>query len=159
MQYQFKLCKLKNANMTLNYSYLCKIFHGFEGEIFFTYIFLFEPKSIVLVNIPVEGIRLLDVAKDAMLSKRVCSGVVSAWCRLLRKSDVWPVDPLTFSKKNPQGQFRGPPTYTHQVWRRSIKGPRRSRGTNKQKKTRQTDKRCSNYSMIYRYFTAVHTVT
>ena len=30
-----------------------------------------------------------------------CSGVVSAWCRLLWKSDIWPVDPLTFSKKNP----------------------------------------------------------
>ena len=31
----------------------------------------------------------------------------------------------------------------HQVWRRSVKGPRRSRGTN-----RQTDKRCSIYSMM-----------
>ena len=79
-----------------------------------------------------------------------CSGVVSAWCRLLRKSDVWPVGPLTrwpFQKRTPQGQFRGPPTYTHQVWRRSVKGPRRSRGTNRQT-DRQTDKRCSNYSMI-----------
>ena len=38
-----------------------------------------------------------------------------------------PIDPLT-----PQWQFRGPPTYTHQVWRRSVKGPRRSRGTNRQ---------------------------
>ena len=75
-----------------------------------------------------------------------CSGVVSAWCRLLRKSDVWPIDPLTrwpFQKRTPQGQFRSPPTYTHQVWRRSVKGPRRSRGTNK-----QTDKCCSNYSMM-----------
>ena len=64
-----------------------------------------------------------------------CSSVVSAWCRLLRKSDVWLVDPLTrwpFQKRTPQGQFRGPPTCTHQVWRRSVKGPRRSRGTNKQ---------------------------
>ena len=64
-----------------------------------------------------------------------CSGVISAWCHLLRKSDVWPVDPLTrwpFKKRSPQGQFRGPTTYTHQVWWRSIKGPRRSRGTNKQ---------------------------
>ena len=29
-------------------------------------------------------------AKDAVLGKR--RSVVSAWCRLLRKSDVWPVD-------------------------------------------------------------------
>ena len=51
-------------------------------------------------------------------------------------------DPLTrwaFPKRTPQGQFRGPPTYTHQVWRRSIKGPRRSRWTNKQT-NRQTDR-------------------
>ena len=44
-------------------------------------------------------------------------------------------DPLTcwpFQKRTPQGQFRGPATYTHQVWRRSFKGPWRSRGTNKQ---------------------------
>ena len=37
-------------------------------------------------------------------------------------------DPLTrrpFRKRTPQGQFRGPPTYTHQVWWRSVKGPRR----------------------------------
>ena len=43
-------------------------------------------------------------------------------------------DPLThwaFQKRTSEGQFRGPPTYTHQVWRRSVKGPRRSRGTNK----------------------------
>ena len=30
-----------------------------------------------------------------------CSGVVSAWCRLLRKSDVWPVDPVDLLKKEP----------------------------------------------------------
>ena len=68
------------------------------------------PFSKVLVNIPIEGIRLLD-AVCLLLSKRrrarqktpcaFCSGVVSAWCHLLRKSDVWPIDPLTFSKKNP----------------------------------------------------------
>ena len=50
-----------------------------------------------LVNIPVEGIRLLD-AVCLLLGKRrrarqktpcaFCSGVVSAWCRLLQKSDV-----------------------------------------------------------------------
>ena len=98
----------------------------------------------VLVNIPFEGIRLLD-AVCLLLGKRrralqktpcaFCSGVVSAWCCLLRQSDVWPVDPLTFSKRTPQGQFRGPPTYSHQVWRRSVKGPQRSRGTNRQTNT------------------------
>ena len=30
-----------------------------------------------------------------------------------------------FEKRTPQGQFRGPPTYSHQVWWRSVKGPRR----------------------------------
>ena len=39
----------------------------------------------------------------------------------------WP-----FRKRTPQGQFRGPPTYTNQVWRRSVKGPRRRWGTNRQ---------------------------
>ena len=37
-------------------------------------------------------------------------------------------DPLTrwpFRKRTPQGQMGGPPTYTHQVWRRSVKGSRR----------------------------------
>ena len=29
--------------------------------------------------------------------------------------------------------FWGPPAYTHQVWRRSVKGLRRSRGTNRKK--------------------------
>ena len=33
----------------------------------------------------------------------------------------------------------GQPTYTHQVWRRSVKGPRST--------WEQTNKRCSNYSM------------
>ena len=51
----------------------------------------------ILVNIPIEGIRLLD-AVCLLLGKRrrarqktpcaFCSSVVSAWCRLLRKSDV-----------------------------------------------------------------------
>ena len=99
---------------------------------------------LLLVNIPVERIRLLDTM-CLLLGKRrrarqktpcaFCSGVVSAWCRLLWKSDVWPIDPLTrwpFKKRTPQRQFRGPPTYTHQVWRRSVKGPQRSRRTNKQ---------------------------
>ena len=99
---------------------------------------------ILLVNIPVDGIKLLD-AVCLLLGKRrcarqktpcaFCSGVVSAWCRPLRKSDVWPVELLTrwpFQKRTPQGQFQGPPTYTHQVWWRSVKGPRRSRGTNEQ---------------------------
>ena len=65
-------------------------------------------------------------------------------------------DPLTcwpFQKRTPQGQFRGPPTCTHQVWRRSVKGPQRSRGTNKQT-NRQTDKRCLNYSMILKEYEA-----
>ena len=35
-------------------------------------------------------------------------------------STRWP-----FRKRTPQGQFWGPPTYTHQVWRRSVNGPRR----------------------------------
>ena len=79
--------------------------------------------------------------------------VVSAWClllsyniasaHLLRKSDLWPVDLLTFSKRTLQGQFRGPPTYSHHVWRRSVKGPPRSRGTNK-----QTDKHCSKRCLL-----------
>ena len=94
---------------------------------------------------------LLGKRRRARKRRRVCSGVVSARCRLLRKSDVFLiVDPLTrwpFQKRTPQGQFRGPPTYTQQVWWRSIKGPRRSGGTNKQT-NRQTDKHCSNYSMI-----------
>ena len=37
-------------------------------------------------------------------------------------------DPLTrwpFRKRTPQGQMGGPPTYTHQVWRRSVGRPRR----------------------------------
>ena len=42
-------------------------------------------------------------------------------------STRWP-----FQKRTPQGQMGGPPTYTHQVWRRSVKGPRRTQGTNKQ---------------------------
>ena len=28
----------------------------------------------------------------------------------------WPVDLLTFSKRTPQGQLRGPPTYTVEMW-------------------------------------------
>ena len=98
------------------------------------------------VIIPVKGIRLLDavrllLGKDAVPFAAVWSqpGVV---CSEKWRLTHWPVDPLT-----PQGQFWGPPTYTHQVWRRSVRGPRRSRGTNRQT-DRQTDKRCSIYSMI-----------
>ena len=69
----------------------------------------------------------------------LCSCVAWSWriCNKLK----WPVDPSTrwpFRKRSPQGQFRGPPTYTHQVWRSSVKGPRRSRGTNRQT-NRQTN--------------------
>ena len=81
-----------------------------------------------------------------LLGKRCCAwsqpGVVC--------SEKVTFDPLThwhFQKRTPRGQFRDPLTYTHQFWRRSVKGPRRSRGTNKQI-NRQTDKCCSNYSMI-----------
>ena len=74
--------------------------------------------------------------------------MVSAWCRLLRKSDVWPVDLLTFSKRTPQGQFQGPPTYTHQVWWRASK----DLGGVGEQTDRQTDKRCSIYSMMFSNF-------
>ena len=57
----------------------------------------------VLVN--VYPLRELDRRRVPFAGQKTpcafCSGVVSAWCHLLRKSDVWPVDPLTFSKKNP----------------------------------------------------------
>ena len=59
-----------------------------------------------------------------------CSGVAWAWRRLLSyisesESDpltrrpVWPVDLSTcwpFRKRTPQGQLRGPPTYTIEMW-------------------------------------------
>ena len=63
---------------------------------------------ITLVNIPVEGIRLLDavcllLGKSCRARQKTpcafCSGVVSAWCHLLRKSDVWRVD---LFKKEPR---------------------------------------------------------
>ena len=84
----------------------------------------------LLVNIPVEGIRLLDAmclllgTPFAVLWSQ--PGVVCS-----EKVTFDPLTRWTFQKRTPQGQFRGPPTYTHQVWRRSAKGPRRSRGTNK----------------------------
>ena len=58
----------------------------------------------------------------------------------------WRLTRWPFQKRTPQGQFRGPPAYTHQVWRRSVKGPRRSRGTHK-----QTDRQTllDIYSMIF----------
>ena len=40
------------------------------------------------VNIPLEGIRLLDAVLGKKTLCAFCSGVVSSWCRLLRKSDV-----------------------------------------------------------------------
>ena len=74
-------------------------------------------------------------AKDAVLGKRhrVHFAAVLSQPGVVCSEKVT-FDPLTrwpFQKRTPQGQFRGPPTYTHQVWRRSAKGPRRSRGTNK----------------------------
>ena len=56
-----------------------------------------------LGNIPVER------AKDAVCSLQWCGLNCSAWCRLLsyiiyivsEKVTCWPIDPLTFSKKNP----------------------------------------------------------
>ena len=89
----------------------------------------------LLVNIPIEGIRLLD-AVCLLLGKRRCVPFAAVWSQPgVVCSEKVTFDPLTswpFQKRTPQGQFRGPPTYTHQVWRRSVKGPRRSRGTNKQ---------------------------
>ena len=95
-------------------------------------------KFIELVNIPVEGIRLLD-ALCLLLGKRrharQKTPCLLQWCGLSLVSSApkkwcltrWPVYLLT-----PQGKFRGPPTCTHQAWRRSVNGPRRSRGTNRQ---------------------------
>ena len=102
-----------------------------------------------LVNVPVEGIRLLDtVCLSLGKRRRVPFAVVWSQPGVVCSEKVtfdpltgWPID--LFKKEPLKGQFQGPPTYTHQVWRRSVKGPRRSRGTNK-----QTDKRCSNYSMM-----------
>ena len=67
----------------------------------------------------------------------------AVWSPKKSAAKKWRLTRWPFQKRTPQGQFLGPATYTHQVWRRSVKGPLRSRGTN-----RQTDKRCSNYSMI-----------
>ena len=77
----------------------------------------------ILVNIPVEGIRLLDA---------VCLLLGTPFAAVWSQPGVVCSEKVTFDPLTPQGQFRGLPTYTHQVWRRSVKGPRRSRGTNKQ---------------------------
>ena len=83
------------------------------------------------IHIPVEGIRLLDAA-CLLLGKR---RPLLQQCGLSLVSSApkkWRLTRRPFQKRTPQGQFRGPPTYTHQVWWRSIKGPRRSRGINRQ---------------------------
>ena len=87
---------------------------GWDGEGRFM---LFHKHIIyILVNIPVEGIKTLrrrvPPSKRRRARQAFCSGVVSAWCRLLRKSDVLPIDPLTFSKKNPSRAIPRS-TYTH----------------------------------------------
>ena len=96
-----------------------------------------------LGNIPVEVIRLW--AKDAVLSKRRRWPFAVVWSGLLQKSDVWPVDPLTFSKKNPsraipRSTYIHPPSLAKIRQRTSEEwgGPT----------DRQTDKCCSIYSMI-----------
>ena len=107
---------------------------------------------------PFAGQKTPCSAKDAVCVLQRCGlSLVSS------APKKWHLTRWPFQKRTPQGQFRGPPTqaYTHQVWRRSVKGPRRSRGTN-----RQTDncKRCSNYSMMlfimqqYPYKTAMNKV-
>ena len=78
-------------------------------------------------KVPFARIRL----SDAVAAKQKAP-FAAVWCEAgaynIMESES---DPLTrrpvdlFKKRTPQGQFQGPPTYTHQVWRRSIKGPRR----------------------------------
>ena len=89
----------------------------------------------------------LDSAAVAASKRRLCSCVAWGW-RIYNivESESDPLTRWPFRKRTPQGQMGGPPTYTHQVWRRSAKGPRRRQETHK-----HTNKRCSNYSMIQLY--------
>ena len=84
-------------------------------------------------------IRLCSKAKGSF-----CSCVAWGWRIYINSGKwKWPVDPSTrwpFRKRTPQGQMGGQPTYTHQVWQRSVKGPRGNR--------EHTNKRCLHYSMM-----------
>ena len=75
-------------------------------------------------KVPFAQIRLLD----AVAAKQKAP-FAAVWCEAgaynIVESESDPLTRRPFRKRTNQGQFRGPPTYTHQVWRRSVKGPRR----------------------------------
>ena len=73
-----------------------------------------------------------------------CSGVVSAWCRLLRKSDVWPVDLL---KKEP---LKGNSEVHQHAPTKFGEDPSKDLGGVGEQTNKQTNKHCSNYSMIFK---------
>ena len=59
----------------------------------------------------------------------------------------WPVDPLTFSKKNPS-RANGRSTYIHPAGLAKIR-QRTSEEIGNKHTNKHTNKRCSNYSLIY----------
>ena len=78
-------------------------------------------------RVPFAGQKTSSSGKDAVCLLQRCGlSLVSS------APKKWHLTRWPFQKRTPQGQFRGPPTYTHQVWRKSVKGPQRSRGTNRQ---------------------------